>query len=129
MSLEARGCDNRGEMAGLPELSLDGRRFGVAEASAEGEAGASTVFEYHESDGLVWARYEGGAVRLGFLVGTRHDSLLEFRYSQLNRQGETSSGRCSTTVSVLPDGRVRLDEDWSWESKPGAGIGAVEELR
>ena len=109
--------------------SLDGIRFRVAEMGSEGEAGAATVFEYHELDGVVWARYEGGAVRLGFLVGTRDGDRLEFRYSQLNEAGETASGRCTTTISSLPDGRLRLDEDWAWETKPGSGTSAVEEER
>jgi hypothetical protein len=108
-------------------LSLDGRRFRVAEMGEQGEASAETVFEYHEHDGVVWARYEGGAVRLGFLVGTREGSRVDFRYSQLNEDGETASGHCSSVISVLPDGRLRLDEDWTWESKPGAGRSAIEE--
>ena len=87
----------------------------------------ATLFEYHEDDSVIWARYEGGAVRLGFLVGTRDGDRLEFRYSQLNGNGETSNGRCSTRISVLQDGRLRLAEDWAWESKPGAGTSAVEE--
>jgi hypothetical protein len=95
---------------------------------AEGEASEATVFQYDERDGVVWARYEGGAVRLGFLVGTRNGDRLEFRYSQLNQNGETSNGRCSTTISTLPDGRLRLDEDWAWESKPGSGTSAAEEV-
>ena len=94
-----------------------------------GEASAATVFEHHEQDGIVWARYEGGAVGLGFLVGTRDGEHLEFRYTQLNESGETSSGRCSTTISMLPDGRVRLAERWAWESKPGAGTSGAEEVR
>jgi hypothetical protein len=87
------------------------------------------VFEYHERDDTIWARYEGGAVRLGFLVGTRRGDSLEFRYSQLNHDGETSSGRGSTTITVLQDGRLRLAEEWAWESKPGAGKSAAEEIR
>jgi hypothetical protein len=75
-----------------------------------------------------WARYQGGAVRLGFLVGVREGDLLEFRYSQVNDVGETSNGRCSTTISMLADGRLRLDEEWAWESKPGAGTSASEEI-
>src|SRR5262245_40023099 len=96
--------------------------------SAEGEGSAETVFEYHERDGLIWARYEGGAVRLGFLVGTREGDRLDFRYSQLGESGETSNGHCSTGISTLPDGRLRLDEDWSWESKPGVGKSTAEEI-
>jgi len=107
--------------------SLEGRVFRVAEMADAGEASAATVFEYHEEDGVVWARYQGGAVRLGFLVGTRQGDHLDFRYSQLNDSGETSNGRCSTAISVLPDGRLRLSEVWAWESKPGTGTSAAEE--
>ena len=96
---------------------------------AQGEANAETTFEYHERDDLIWARYEGGTVRLGYLVGTREGSRLEFRYCHLNASGETSNGRCSTAVSLLSDGRLRLDEDWEWESKAGAGTSVVEEVR
>jgi GNAT superfamily N-acetyltransferase len=109
--------------------SLDGRSFRVAEMADSGEATMSTVFEYHEEDGVIWARYSGGAVVLGFLVGTRTGDRLEFRYTQLNDQGETATGRCSTTISVLDDGALRLDEDWAWESKPGAGTSAAVEIR
>jgi hypothetical protein len=108
--------------------SLDGRRFRAARVDDGGEVGAETVFEYHEHDGVVWARYEGGSVRLGFLVGSRSGNTLEFRYSQLNAAGETSSGRCRSAISTLPDGRLRLDEDWAWESKPGSGTSVVEEI-
>ncbi len=47
---------------------------------------------------------------------------------QLNTTGETASGRCTSRISVLPDGRVRLQEDWAWESRAGSGRSAVEEL-
>ena len=112
-----------------PVASLDGRRFRVVEMGSEGEASGATVFEYHEQVDLVWARYQGGAVRLGFLVGTRAGDRLEFRYSQLNESGDTSTGRCTTTISMLPDGRIRLDEDWAWESRAGSGTSAAEEIR
>ena len=108
--------------------SLDGRVFRVVAMGPEGEATDATVFEYHERDGTVWGRYEGGAVRLGFLVGTRDGDRLDFRYSQLNENGETSNGHCATSISTLGDGRLRLDEDWTWESKPGAGTSAAEEV-
>ena len=108
--------------------SLDGRMFRVSVMGAQGEANEATIFEYHEHDGIVRARYEGGAVRLGVLVGTRQGDRLDFRYSQLNENGETSNGHCLTTISTLADGRLRLDEDWAWESKPGTGTSAAEEI-
>ena len=96
---------------------------------AEGEASADTVFQYHEEDCVVWARYSGGAVRLGYLVGLRTGDQMDFRYSQLNAAGETASGRCRTTITTLADGRLRLSEDWEWETKPGSGTSIVEESR
>jgi hypothetical protein len=110
------------------EVSLDGRRFHALADVAGGEVSAATVFEYHQDGDLVWARYAGGAVRLGFLVGTRTDDAITFRYSQVNRAGETSSGRCGSTIVVLADGRLRLEETWTWESRPGCGTSVVEEV-
>lgn len=107
--------------------SLDGRRF-AAVANVGGEIGADTVFEYQERDGEVCATYHGGAVRRGFLVGTRAGDTLDIRYVQLNDSGETSSGHCVSTIHVMPNGRLRLDEKWEWESRPGGGTSVVDEL-
>ena len=109
--------------------SLEGKRFHTSEMDDQGEASAETIFDYHEEGDLIWARYQGGAVRLGFLVGTRSGDQLDFRYSQLSETGETSTGHCLTTISTLPDGRIRLSEEWSWESKPGSGTSVTEEIR
>ncbi|MEO6714247.1 MAG: hypothetical protein ABIM89_12565 [Mycobacteriales bacterium] len=106
--------------------SLDGREFVVVE-NAVGEVDAATVFSYQEKDGVVSARYEGGAIRLGYLVGTRSGDNLDFRYVHLGATGETSSGRCLSRIEVLDDGRLRLHEDWSWESRDGSGTSVVEE--
>lgn len=107
--------------------SLDGRRF-AAVANVGGEVTADTVFEYHERDGQVWADYRGGAVVRGFLVGVRAGDTLDIRYVQLNGDGQTSGGHCVSTVRTLPDGRLRLEETWEWESRPGGGTSVVEEL-
>ena len=96
--------------------------------STEGEVGSTTIFTYHQEDETVWAEYAGGVVRKGFLVGTRTDDTLQFRYSHLNVTGETASGRCTSTIEVLSDGRVRFHESWAWESRPGTGTSVVEEV-
>jgi hypothetical protein len=108
--------------------SLDGRRFGVADAGG-GVATTETRFHYREGDGIVTATYEGGTIRQGFLVGTRVADSLDFRYVQLHEDGSTATGHCVTELELLGDGRVRLNETWEWESRPGNGRCVAEELR
>ncbi|MGE5762435.1 MAG: hypothetical protein ACM3ZF_00630 [Mycobacterium leprae] len=108
--------------------SLDGRRFRDVSPARTGDVGADTVFEYHEeADGTVWARYAGGAVRLGFLVGRRSGDTLEFRYAHLTPAASTATGHCTSIIAPLADGRLRLVETWSWDSRSGSGTSVLEE--
>jgi hypothetical protein len=107
--------------------SLDGRRFAAVE-NVGGEVTAATVFEYRQDGELVWARYRGGAVRLGFVVGKRIGDRLQVRYSHLNMDGETANGRCSTVIQRDPGGLLTLVEEWQWESRPGRGTSLLREI-
>ncbi|MQS07223.1 hypothetical protein [Streptomyces alkaliphilus] len=107
--------------------SLDGRTLVPVAARAAGQVGTDTRFHYHERDGRVWARYEGGDIVHGHLVGTRSGDRLDFRYVQLCVDGTTASGHCVGRLEALPDGRVRIHETWRWESGPGSGSSVVEE--
>lgn len=107
--------------------SLDGRRFVPVANSPDGEVDGTTVFTYHEADGVVWADYAGGQVRRGYLVGTRDGRDLDFRYAHLNVDGQTATGHCRSVISLLADGRLHLDETWQWESRAGSGTSTVEE--
>ncbi|MFD5451479.1 hypothetical protein ACWDTR_10015 [Streptomyces sp. NPDC003470] len=108
--------------------SLDGLVLAPVADQAPGQVGTRTRFTYHEEDGAVWAEYAGGDVVRGRLVGTRAGDRLDFRYVQLRTDGSTSSGHCVSTVVDLPDGRVRLEESWEWESRRGSGTSVVEEI-
>jgi hypothetical protein len=108
--------------------SLDGRWFRAVAQVDGGEVGPETMFRYAEEDGEVWATYTGGAVRRGYLVGTRDGDRLDLRYVQLSESGQTSCGHCVSAVSALPDGRLRLEESWQWESRDGSGTSVVEEM-
>ncbi|GIG86025.1 bifunctional helix-turn-helix transcriptional regulator/GNAT family N-acetyltransferase [Plantactinospora endophytica] len=120
--------DVAGDVPGKSLPSLDGRRFRAVGEVDGGEVGAATVFDYRERGGQISATYTGGEIRTGHLLGTRDGDTLDFRYVQLNRSGQTSGGHCVSRISVLPDGRLRLDETWSWESREGSGTSAVEEV-
>ncbi|WP_406727999.1 hypothetical protein WJ438_29990 [Streptomyces sp. GD-15H] len=108
--------------------SLDGLVLAPVADQAPGQVGTRTRFAYHEQDGAIRAEYAGGDVVRGYLVGTREEDRLDFRYVQLKRDGSTSSGHCVSTVVELPDGRLRLEENWEWESQPGSGTSVVEQL-
>ncbi|MFF9212720.1 MULTISPECIES: hypothetical protein [unclassified Streptomyces] len=108
--------------------SLDGLVLAPVADQAPGQVGTRTRFAYHEREGRIWAEYAGGDVVRGYLVGTRDGDRLDFRYVQLKQDGTTSSGHCASTVVELPDGRVRLEETWEWESQEGSGTSVVEEL-
>jgi hypothetical protein len=47
---------------------------------------------------------------------------------QLNTDGETAGGVSDGELEVLPDGRARLVERWSWESRSGSGQSSLEEV-
>ncbi|MFD9290513.1 hypothetical protein ACFWBV_19955 [Streptomyces sp. NPDC060030] len=119
--------------------SLDGLVLSPVADQAPGQVGTRTRFTYHERDSRIWAEYEGGDIVRGHLVGTRDGDTLDFlprslkgtggtSTVQLKQDGTTSSRHCVSTVTDLPDGRVRLDETWEWESLRGSGTSAVEEV-
>lgn len=109
--------------------SLDGRVF-HAVSNPDGEVSeGETLFHYSQDGDLVHARYGGGGVRLGFLVGTRSGDSLDFRYAHVNPAGETATGHCRSVIEALPDGRIRLHETWEWDSREGSGTSVVEESR
>ncbi|MBI3686989.1 MAG: hypothetical protein HY241_06535 [Actinobacteria bacterium] len=110
--------------------SLDGRWFAPAAdpSPTSPPGGGAMIFRYGEEDGEVWATYVGGPVRRGYLVGVRRGDLLAGHYIQLDESGETSSGRCSATISVLPDGRLRLTETWQPATGEGATTSVAEEI-
>ena len=112
-----------------PPISLDGRVFADVTVGHQGDVGADTRFDYREEpDGTVHARYGGGSVRLGYLVGIRSGDQLEFRYSHVTMDGQIAAGRCTSRIEVSTDGRLRMHESWEWTSRVGSGTSIVEEI-
>ncbi|MEV7417200.1 hypothetical protein [Streptomyces sp. NPDC089919] len=107
--------------------SLDGLVFFPVADQAPGQVGRRTRFTYHQEGARIWAEYAGGDVTRGFLVGTRAGDTLDFRYVQLRSDDTTASGHCTSLVVELPDGRLRLEETWTWESRAGSGTSTVEQ--
>ena len=87
----------------------DGVRFGAADGSA-----GHAVGHYHQDGDLITAEIAGGSVRSGRLVGTADSSgVIDAGYCMILTDGEVVAGRCVSTPSTLPDGRILLTEQWN----------------
>jgi hypothetical protein len=110
------------------DTSVDGRVFRSTTTSERGDVGGETYFHFDQSDDVVHARYEGGDVRLGHLVGRHFGDSLDFRYVHLTVTGKTATGRSVDRIERLDDGRLRLHEEWERDSKSRSGTSVLEEL-
>ncbi|SEL87306.1 hypothetical protein [Haloferax larsenii] len=110
------------------ELSVDGRVFKSVSNDADGDVGGETYFWFEQTDDLIHARYHGGSVRLGHLVGLHLGDTLDFRYTHVTVSGDTATGHSVDRIERLDDGRLRLHEQWEWDSKPGSGSSVLEEV-
>ena len=94
-------------------VNYDGRVFRSSAAETADATGSGPVGHYHQKDDLVWAEFAGGKVVHGSLVGRcADDGVLDLVYCQRLHDGSLVTGRCRSTPEVLPDGRIRLREDW-----------------
>lgn len=108
-------------------VSLDGRTLRGVENEG-GEVGSETLLRFEQDGERLTARYDGGGVVAGFLLGSLTDGRWDVRYVQLHEDGETATGHSVGRVERLPDGRVRVTDEWEWESKPGGGRSVLEEV-
>lgn len=106
-------------------LDYDGRRFRSTAAGDDVPVGS-----YHQRGDTVWAEFAGGRVVIGRLVGRQvEDGTLHLSYVQLLAGGDVVAGACVSTPVLLPDGRVRLREEWRrFDAHGSTGVSWIEEL-
>ena len=109
-------------------MNLDQLVMYVSSTADEGVVGQGTRLRFLQKGSRVMARYDGGAVSRGRLVGTISGSQLVFRYVQVEASGEIHGGRSVCEVSRQSDGRIRIDEHFVWRTRPGSGTNVFEEM-
>jgi len=111
-------------------IDYNERCFRSVSNASDGDVGVETEFRYRQDGDLVWGTYSGGQVRFGTLLAiVSPEGPLAMRYQHLTTTGEFKAGKCSSTPELLPDGRVRLHEQWSWTAGgTGSGTSIVEEV-
>lgn len=103
-------------------------RMCVSSTDQEGVVSAGTTLRFIQKGSAVCARYDGGTIVRGCLVGEIAGSALRFRFVQRETTGGIHSGRSECEVTSLPDGRTRIIEHFTWTSRAGAGTNVFEEI-
>ena len=112
----------------MTEVSLDGRTLRAVSNSGAGEVGDDTRLHFEQDGERLRATYAGGEVVEGHLLGTFDGRTWDVRYVQLNAAGETATGHSVGEVTELEDGRVRVEDEWEWESREGSGETVLVEV-
>ncbi|WP_308249873.1 hypothetical protein [Sphaerisporangium fuscum] len=109
--------------------SLNGRTFVMVSSTAsEVNHEAPTRFVYEEADGLVWGGYTGDTVTQGRFVGTRDGDVIDITYVHALKAGTRAGGRSSSRIEPLPDGRLRLVEEFRFDGDDTLHVSVCEEV-
>ena len=109
--------------------NLDGRTMFVSSTADTGVVSGETHLHFAQRGTRVAARYGGGRVARGWLVGQWAGDTLHFRYAQREDGYAIHAGNSTCHVQELPDGRLRLTEHFTWSTRPGAGVNVFDEVR
>jgi len=109
-------------------MNLDGILMKVSSTAAKGVVTNRTYLRFMQKGSRVSARYSGGTVSRGYLVGAFLDhSRLVFRYTQVEASGAIHGGRSACDVARRFDGRIRILEHFTWRTREGSGTNVFDE--
>lgn len=111
-------------------ISYHQKIFKPISNTANALTSAATLFHYQQQGNILSGTYSGGAIKAGQLLGVVNtDGTLYFFYHQLDEALQLHSGYCKSVPEILPDGRLRLHEEWQWTSgDKSSGNSVVEEI-
>ncbi|NAY93165.1 n-acetylglutamate synthase [Muricauda sp. JGD-17] len=101
----------------------------VTQTAVNGVVNKETLFYFKQKEHVVHAKYSGGKIAKGFLVGSLTGSTLKFSYCQLQFDGELDNGSSVGELSMLENGKIRMTENFEWGSRPNAkGVNIFDEI-
>jgi len=111
-------------------MNYNNKIFRAVSNSSNGETSAATIFYYEQTGTILTGKYSGGRIVTGQLLGlVSDDGRLDFRYHQLNTDGQLMTGICQSVPELLPDGKIRLHETWRWTcGDESSGTSTVDEI-
>lgn len=98
-------------------LNYHNKTFRPISNTENGETSSETVFLYKQVGNILTSEYSGGKIITGHLIGlVDKEGNIDMRYHQVNDKGELMTGICKSTPEILPNGKIRLHEQWEWTS-------------
>lgn len=98
-------------------MNYNNKKFKAISNSPNGEISEETIFEYRQIGNILTSEYKGGQIVRGHLIGLVDDKgNINMRYHQVNTKGELMTGKCFSRPEILPNGKIKLLEEWHWTS-------------
>ena len=113
----------------MKAINLDGAVMYVSSTDDNGVVDVKTRLYFTQKGSKVFARYGGGLIIRGCLVGTISGSELVFRYTQLEDSGQIHGGRSICEVQCSPKAGLRMIEQFTWSTRNGSGTNIFDEIR
>ncbi len=104
------------------KINLHNVKMNVVETAGNGVVNHETIFKFNQTGERVIARYSGGGVERGLLVGEFNQHQLQFRYAQEHSDGNIAGGKSVCDISISPDGSIELIENFNWEQGTGKNV-------
>lgn len=109
-------------------IDLEGKTMFVSQTAANGVVGSNTRLHFSQRGSRIFARYSGGSVMRGWLVGRCVGDRITFRYAQHEGGNSIHGGTSVCQVQHLETGRTRIIEHFTWKTRVGAGVNVFDEV-
>ena len=109
-------------------MDLNNIKMNVIKTAPNGKVGIDTIFEFTQYKDTVSAKYSGGRIQIGYLVGKMNGDKLVFRYSQMDNDGNLDGG-ISECILRMNENKIQLVESFTWESIEGEGTNIFQEVQ
>lgn len=112
------------------KINYNNKKFQPVQNTENGETSSHTIFKYKQSGNILTAKYEGGKILRGHLIGVvSRKGEIEMRYHHINSMGQLMTGKCFSVPEIMENGKIRLHESWEWTSHPQTrGHSVLEEI-
>ncbi|AUC77056.1 n-acetylglutamate synthase [Olleya sp. Bg11-27] len=111
-------------------MNYHNKNFKPVTNSDNAETSAETIFKYKQNGAILTAKYSGGQIIEGHLIGiVDQKGCIDMRYHQINKKGELMTGVCQSKPEIMANGKIRLHENWTWTSGDQSnGSSILEEI-